>query len=669
MLSAIQSPLVARSTPPFALPNLRLLTPDDFAAALDASYDHAMAALETVASREEEPTYANTIVGLEAAGAWLRWVRMCFISRVGADASPELLELQVVVNKRWAAFEDVLHLSDGVHDRVRRLVAADGLTGCQRRTAEIVLRRMTHAGAGLAGPARVRLREINEELAGLCAEFVRAAMADTAKSAVEVDADGGLRGLNDAEREACVAAAATRGLPAGRGLIELSYPVLHPFLAKLEDPALRARLYASSERRASAEHEATTAPVIRRIAELRAMKAEVLGYTNFAAWAAAEGSAGTIEAIDEMTRPIGRAASDAAARDLADLAGRVGHPVRPWDWSYYARICSAGHTAADTSAPAGRGASLSLEKVIEEGLFGLAESLYGFTFRRSPAPGWHADCRVYDVLDADGAVVGTYLLDPFLRGGKQRGARMHAIADRGSAFEQLPIACNCFDFPRAANWGDVLLEPGQVVTMFHEFGHALHCLCSDAELPSLAGTNVPRDFVEYPSQVHELWAASFLRQQGSVDAAVDAEAVPAAYLTAEHMAAVAIDQAWHRLSVAEAREVGDVDEFERVALTRAGIDADVVTPRYKSTFFAHIFAGEYAAKYYSYIWSELLAADTTEWITNAGTPAEREDRARSFIDLMVKPGALVDVSRDYESMRGASAGRQALLRRRGLLGS
>jgi peptidyl-dipeptidase Dcp len=448
-------------------------------------------------------------------------------------------------------------------------------------------------------------------------------------------------------------------------------------LAKLRDRDLRRRVFEASVARASSgEHD--NRPVAERIARLRAERARLLGFDTHADLVLADSTARTTAAVDAMLAsmvPASVANAEAEAAVLAEVADKDGVELAAWDWAFYSEQVRAERYAVDTTALR---PYFELDRVLVDGVFHAAELLYGYRFTaRTDLQGYHPDVRVWEVSDADGTAVGLYLGDFFAREGKRGGAWMSSFVRQSRLLDTRPVVVNNLNVSRGAAGQPTLLTLDEVNTLFHEFGHALHGLSSAVTYPRFSGTSVPRDFVEFPSQVNEMWAlwpqvlGNYARHVDTGEALPSAvvEAIDAAQLwgegfgTLEYLAATLLDQAWHRIT--PDTEIGDPIAFEQQALKDAGVSSDLVPPRYRTTYFQHIFAGGYAAGYYSYIWSEVLDADTVEWFKENG--GLRRENGDAFRQKLLSVGGSVDPLAAFRAVRGRDADPGPLLRRRGLV--
>jgi peptidyl-dipeptidase Dcp len=453
-------------------------------------------------------------------------------------------------------------------------------------------------------------------------------------------------------------------------------PSGQPALARLRDRELRRRLHTASVTRASAG-ERDNGPVAAEIAHLRAVRARLLGFDTHADLVAADQTAKTSAAVDallgELVAPA-LANARAEAQVLAELAAADGIELAAWDWAYYSERVRAERYAVDSAALR---PWFELDRVLVDGVFRAAELVYGYTFTPRPdLVGYHPDVRVWEVFGADGRPVGLYLGDFVAREGKRGGAWMNSFATQSTLLGTRPVVVNNLNVTRPAAGQPTLLTLDEVTTLFHEFGHALHGLFSAVTYPRFAGTSVPRDFVEYPSQVNEMWAlwpevlSGYARHvetgeplPGDVVAAIEAAALwGEGFGTLEYLAATLLDQAWHRITPETV--VDDPQAFEAEALAAAGVAFDLVPPRYRTTYFQHVFSGGYSAGYYSYIWSEVLDADTVEWFKENG--GLRRTNGDVFRDRLLSRGGSVDPLGAFRAVRGRDADTGPLLRRRGL---
>src|SRR3954462_11386391 len=671
------NPLAAPSSLPFALPPFAAVTLEHCREALLAGMAEQRAEVAGIVGSDEPPTFENTVVALERSGRLLSRAGLVFGNLASSLSTPRLREIERELAPLEAAHADAIRLDpalvariDAVHSaRHESALDDEGVRLVERYHLDFVL-----AGAQLDGTGRARLTDLNQELSTLSTTFGQNLQLATEAAAVRVADAAGLDGLSDEEVAAAATAAADRGLDGF--VLPLLLPTGQPVLTKVRHRALRRRVFEASLGRASAgEHD--NRPVAVRIARLRAERARLLGFDTHADLVLADSTARTTAAVDSMLSsmvPAAVANADAEAAVLADAAARDGVQLAPWDWAFYSEQVRAERYAVDTAALR---PYFELDRVLVDGVFHAAELLYGYRFTpRADLAGYHPDVRVWEVTGADGGSVGLYLGDFFAREGKRGGAWMNSFVRQSGLLGPRPVVVNNLNVTRAADGQPTLLTLDEVNTLFHEFGHALHGLSSAVTYPRFSGTSVPRDFVEFPSQVNEMWAlwpevlAHYARHVGTGEPLPSAvvEAIDAARLwgegfaTLEYLAATLLDQAWHRIT--PETEIGDPVEFERKALREAGVASELVPPRYRPTYFQHIFAGGYAAGYYSYIWSEVLDADTVEWFRENG--GLRRENGDTFRSRLLAVGGSVDPLAAFRAVRGRDADPAPLLRRRGL---
>jgi peptidyl-dipeptidase Dcp len=671
------NPLREPSALPFELPPFAALTAEHCREALLAGMAEQRAEVVEIRDAEAEPTFDNTVVALERSGRLLSRAWAAFGNLTSSVSTPRMREIEREVAPLEAEHHDALRLDPGLFARLDAVHAARHDCGLDAEAVRLVERYhldFVLGGARLGEVGRARLSELNRELSSLSTTFGQNLQLATEAAAVRVADAAELDGLTAAEIATASAAAADRGLEGY--LLTLVLPTGQPPLGKLRNRELRRRLFEASLGRASAgEHD--NGPVAVRIALLRAERARLLGFDTHADLVLADSTARTTAAVDAMLAsmvPASVANAEAEAEILRAAAARDGVELAAWDWAFYSEQVRAERYAVDT---AGLRPWFELERVLVNGVFHAAELLYGYRFTPRPdLTGYHPDVRVWEVTGPEGAAVGLYLGDFFAREGKRGGAWMSSFVRQSRLLGTRPVVVNNLNVNRAAAGQPTLLTLDEVDTLFHEFGHALHGLSSAVTYPRFAGTSVPRDFVEFPSQVNEMWATwpevlgHYARhvETGEPLAASVVEAIEAARLwgegfgTLEYLAATLLDQAWHRLP--PGAEIGDPIAFEQRALAEAGVASTLVPPRYRTTYFQHVFAGGYAAGYYSYIWSEVLDADTVQWFEENG--GLRRENGDVFRQRLLSVGGSVDPMEAFRAVRGRDADPGPLLRRRGL---
>ncbi|TCU86721.1 peptidyl-dipeptidase Dcp [Curtobacterium sp. PhB191] len=671
------TPFDVPSTLPYVLPPFGDVRLEHYRPAFEAGMAEQRAEVEAIATDPHAPTVENTLIALERSGQLLTRVSHVFFTLSSADSTPELHDLEAEVSPLLAAHRDAITLDSRLYARVQSVLdgaAAAGLEGEALRLVERTHAEMTLAGAGLDDAGKERLTAINQELSTLTTTFERNLLEDTNDSAVHVTDEAELEGLDGGAKSAAAGSAADRGLEGW--LITLPLYTGHPWLPSLANRDLRERIMHASLARGRRGNQYDNREVLLRIVRLRAERAELLGFPNHAAVVTADETAKTPEAVDGLLSSLVGAAARNADDERAVRSRTVGFDIESWDWAYATEILRGEQFAADSSALR---PYFEADRVLRDGVFHAAGALYGLTFTERPdLHGYNDEVRVFEVTGEDDEPVGLYLLDLYTRDGKRGGAWMNPVVEQSELLGTLPVVVNNLNVAKPAPGSPTLLIQDEVETLFHEFGHALHGLIARTTYPRFSGTNVERDFVEFPSQVNEMWVswpsvlANYAKHHETgaplppelVLGLSESEGFNEGFGTTEYLAAALLDQAWHRLSSADAAAVTSVEDFERNALTAAGIAVEAVPPRYSSTYFAHTFSGGYDAGYYGYIWSEVLDADTVEWFRDNGGL----DRAagRRFAERLLGVGGTKDPLEAYRDFRGRDAEVGPLLRRRGL---
>ena len=683
MTDAATNPLLLESTLPYGLPNYRQIRPEHYLPAFDAAFAEHRREIENITRVRSMPTFENTMVALEQSGDLLGRVARTFYTVSSADATAEIQEIDEALAPLMAAHQDAVQLDGQLYGRIKTLhdrLADLALDPEQRYLVERHYREMTHAGAGLDDTQKERLTELNQRLSVLTTTFEKNLLADTNDLAVVFDDAAELDGLTVGELSAAAQNAADRGLN-GKYVVTLTLFTGHPYLSSLTDRESRRRLLEASRSRGARGNEYDNRAVLREIVRLRAERASLLGYDSHAAYVTSDETSGSPEAVHALLRRLAVPAARNARAEQEALQRIVDAEAEPFaleahDWAFYTEKVRAAEYDLDRTALR---PWFEAERVLQDGVFRAATALYGITFtEREDLPAYHPDARVFEVHNADGSPQGLFILDLYTRDTKRGGAWMNSIVSQSRLRGTLPIVVNNLNVPKPAAGQPTLLTLDEVTTLFHEFGHALHGLFATVTYPHFAGTAVFRDFVEFPSQVNEMWilwpevlaAYAHHRETGEplpqevVDKLHASEAFNQGFATSEYLAASWIDQAWHALDAHAAAEVTDVAAFEAAALADIGLDNPAVPTRYSSTYFAHVFSGGYSAGYYSYIWSEVLDADTVEWFReNGGLTRENGDR---FRERLLGVGGSKDPLEAYRDFRGRDADIAPLLTRRGL---
>ncbi|GAA1112726.1 M3 family metallopeptidase [Kitasatospora arboriphila] len=644
------NPFFATSTLVHELPPFAEIREEHYLPAFDQGMALQLDEIAGIVADPEPPTFDNTVVALERSGAMLKRVAAAFENQGDSDTSPGLQELDAEISPRLARHRDAVHLDAGLFARIDALYRRRSELGLDPESLRLLERRHTafvRAGAELPAADQQRLREINAELAAAATAFRRNLMDDTRARAIVLDGPEQLAGLSaDA-----VAAAAENGRALGRDgsyVLSLKNFSNQTELAQLTDRSLRALLLAASLGRAAEAN----GPLAIRTAGLRAERAALLGHPSHAAYVVADETAGSVAAVDAMLARLAGPAVANAEREAAELlaAARADGltSIAAHDWAYYAERVrqSAYQVDAAELRP-----YLELERVLHDGVFFAAQLVYGVVLQERPElVAYHPDARVFEVFDGDGGSLGLFVGDFFARDSKRGGAWMNELVQQSHLLGKRPVVVNNLNIAKPAPGEPALLTWDEVRTLFHEFGHALHGLFSDVRYPLFAGTEVPRDFVEFPSQVNEMWMvrpevlANYARHHATgeplpaelVERMAAAESFGQGFRTVEYLGAAVIDWAWHTLPAGT--EVADAEEFEAQALARAGLAVAAVPPRYRTAYFSHVFAGEYSAGYYAYIWSEVLDADTVEWFASNGLGA-RESGEVFRRELLARGGS------------------------------
>jgi peptidyl-dipeptidase Dcp len=674
----VGNPLFTPSQLPFELPPFDEITDEHFAPAFDRGMAEQLVEVEAIVSDGEDATFENTLVPLELSGQLLLRARLVFSNKTSADSNERTDELQATYAARFAAHQDAIRLDPVLYERIK-VVHSDRerLDTEERYLVERYYLEFTLAGAGLSLEEKQVLKELNAQLSTLQTQFEHALNADSNELALVVDDVAELDGLTAGEISAAAAVATERELD-GRYVLPLLLPTAHPHLGSLTNRDTRRRLSEAQRARGSRGNAHDTRDTLLQMVRLRAERARILGFDSHASAETADNTAGTTRAVRDLLERLAPAAARNARAEQQALEEQAGFPIDAWDWPFFAERVR--ESTYDVDLAAFR-PYLEAERVLRDGVFFAASSLFGVTFiERSDLVGYHPDVRVFEVREEDGSPVGLYLLDLYTRDSKNGGVWMNSLVDQSTLLDMpTAVVVNNLNVPKPAAGEPTLLTYDETTMLFHEFGHALHGLLARVRYPKAAGTSVFRDFVEFPSQVNEMWMlwpevlanyAVHVETGAPLPAAVverleAARTFNAGYNMSEYLAAALLDLAWHELG--PDADIDDVAVFEATALAEFGLDLPAVPPRYSSPYFAHIFTGiEFSAGYYSYIWSEVLDADTVEWFKESGglTRANGE-RFRKYV---IGIGGSRDPLDSYREFRGRDAAIEPLLRRHGLTG-
>ena len=681
------NPFFAASTLPLQYPHFDRIKDSDFGPAFDRGMAEQLKEIEAIANQSAKPTCGNTIVAMEKSGQLLGRTASVFFNLIGTDTNDVRKKIQADYAPRLSAHRDAISLNPKLFDRVKTLYATRDTLGLDPESVRLIERYHTdfvRAGANLSDADKTRLKAINAEAAKLGTQFSQNVLAEVNDSAIVVDSKAELAGLSDEQIAAAAEAAKSRKLD-GKYVIALLNTTGQPAEAQLTDRALRERLHKASVVRGSRGNQYDNTAIIATVAKLRAERARMMGYPTHAAYVLEDETAKTPEAVNAMLNQLAPPAVANARREAADLQAMIdkeqaakGEPtfqLQPWDWAFYTEKVRAAKYNFDESQLK---PYLEMKNVLENGVFYAATQLYGLSFKqRTDLPVYHPDVTVYDVFDADGKPLAIFLADMYARESKRGGAWMNSYVDQSQLMGTLPVVANHLNIPKPSAGKPTLLTWDEVTTTFHEFGHALHGMFSNVKYPYFSGTSVPRDFVEYPSQVNEMWAdwpsvlANYARhyQTGApmpkelLDKVLASAKFNQGFTTTEYLGAAMLDQQWHQMTPEQVPAASGVMAFEAAALKKAGVDYAAVPPRYRTPYFSHIMGG-YSAGYYAYIWSEVLDANTVQWIKNKGglTRANGDH----FRKTLLSQGGSQDALKLFNDFAGYAPKIQPLLERRGL---
>jgi peptidyl-dipeptidase Dcp len=676
------NPLLAPSDLYLQAPPWDRIKDEYYQPAIEQGMVEQKAEIRAIADSAEPPTFDNTIVALEKTGQTLGRARRAFSVASNTNTNDYIQKVQTDLAPKLAQHYDSITLDAPLFARIHALYekrASLGLDPVSLRLLERYHLDFVRAGAQLSEADKTTLRALNEEESKLTTLFSEHLLKDTNESAVVIDKVTDLDGLNPDEIAAAAAAAKSRNLE-GKWVIPLINTTGQPKEAELTNRAVRERLYRASVARGSHGGEYDNRSIIARLAQLRAQKAKLLGFATFADYVLDDQMAKNPQAAMKLLSQVGAAAVVRAKSEIADMQGVIdrekgGFKLQPWDWAYYAEKVRKEKYDLDESQVK---PYFELDHVLKDGVFFAAHQMYGVTFKqRTDLPVYNPDTRVWEVFDADGSTIGLIYTDYFARESKQGGAWMDVFVDQNDLFGTKPVVYNELNITKPAGDQPVLLTFDEVSTMFHEFGHGLHGLFSKVKYPYMAGTNTPRDFVEFPSQFNENWAleptvlANYAKHY-QTGAPMPADLVAKikksstfnqGFDTLEYTEAALVDMEWHALTTAAPLQ--DPVAFEKAALKKHGVDLAQVPPRYHSTYFSHIWPGGYAAGYYAYLWTAVLGADSYAWFNEHGGMTAANGKL--YRDGILSRGGTVDAHQLYLNFRGHEPGVEPLLKQRGLV--
>jgi peptidyl-dipeptidase Dcp len=676
------NPFFTESDLQFQYPRFDRIENDHYLPAFEAGMREQIEEVERIAANPEPATVENTIVALERSGRMLNRVSRVFYSLSSAHTNDTIREVEAEIAPRLAAHEDSILLDERLFARIESIFQNREQLDVDAETLRLIeetRRDFVRAGAQLAESDKAILRKINAELAELDTRFSQNVLNEVNAMAIVVESAEELAGLTRAEIEAAADAASERDLE-GQYVLPLLNTTQQPVMASLENRALRERILRTSMSRGSRGGEYDNRAILSRTALLRARKAKMLGYDTHAAYVLDEQTARTVTAVNDQLARLTPPAVANARREAADLQAMIeaegnNFELAAWDWDFYADKLRAQRFDYDASRLR---PYLELDNVLQNGVFYAAGQIYGLRFEeRTDLPVYQEDVRVFEVFEEDDTSLALFIFDPYARPSKRGGAWMNSYVLQSGLFGTRPVVANHINIPEPPQGEPTLLTFDEVTTIFHEFGHALHGMFSSVTYPSFAGTSVPRDFVEFPSQVNEMWSdwpqvlANYAvhyetgepMPQELLERVLAARKFNQGYATTEYLAASIIDLALHTLSPEEIPSAEELMEFEAETLTAAGADLETVPPRYRYPYFSHIMGG-YSAGYYSYIWSEVLDADTVEWFRENGGMSR--ENGQHFRDTLLSRGGSVEAMTLFRNFRGRDPDVAPLLERRGL---
>lgn len=685
--AAKDNPLFEKSPLPLQFPQFDKIKDSHFAPAFDRGMAEHLKEIQAIADSAEPATFDNTILAMERSGQLLTRASRVFFNLTSANTNDALDKVDEEYSPKFAAHYDSIYLNDKLFQRIQALYDQRDKLGLDPQGVRLIERYHTdfvRAGAKLTEEQKARVKAINAELATLSTKFSQNVLDEVNDSAVVVDSLDELKGLGE-EQIATLSEAAKERKLEGKYVIALLNTTIQPIVAQLENRALRERVYKASLARGSRGNQWDTTAIVAQVAKLRAERAKIMGYPNYAAFGLAEETAKNPEAVNRMLAQLAPPAVANARREAAELQAMIdaeqkakGEPtfaLQPWDWAYYSeKVRQAKYDFDEAQLKP----YLEVNNVLEKGMFFMGEKLYGLSFkRRSDLPTYHPDVTVYEIFNEDGSQLGLVLIDTYARSSKRGGAWMSSYVDQSELMGTKPVVALHLNVTKPAPGKPGLMSWDDVNTTFHEFGHVLHGLFSNVKYPYFSGTNVPRDFVEYPSQVHEMWAtwpevlANYAKHhqtgepmpQALLDKVLAADKFNQGFATTEYLGSALLDQRWHQVTTDALPDAAGVMAFEAKALKEVGLDYAPVPPRYRTPYFSHIMGG-YAAGYYAYIWSEVMDAESVKWFEdNGGLTRKNGDH---FRDTLLSRGGSKDAMQLFRDFLGRDPKIQPLLERRGL---
>ena len=681
-VSTEQNPFYTESSLYMKYPEFDKIKNEHYTPAFEKGMADHMAEIDAIAERADSPTLENTIISMEKSGALLDRVATVFFSLTSANTNDAMEKIRSEMAPKLSAHSDQILLNGILFHRVKTIYEQRDQLGLDAESKRLVEKYYTdfiRSGANLSSEEKESLKKINGEMAVLQTTFSQNVLKEVNALAVVVDSKDELDGLSDAAIEAAANEAKSRELD-GKYVLTLRNTSGQPPMASLTNRALRERIHKTSLSRGSRGSDFDNRDILANVIKLRAEKAQLMGYDNHAAYSLENQTAQTPKAVNERLSSLAPKAVANANKEATDLQKMIdaedgSFKLASWDWDFYTEKVRADRYNFDASQLK---PYFEMDNVLQNGVFYAATQLFGITFKeRFDLPVYQEDVRVFEVFNEDGSVLALFIFDGYARSSKRGGAWMNAYVGQSKLKGNKPVIANHLNVVKPPKGEPTLMSFDEVITTFHEFGHALHGMFSDVNYPYFAGTSVPRDFVEYPSQVNEMWAIwpevlknyAVHHETGKpmpkelLDKVLATQKFNQGFTTTEYLAASLLDQALHQLSPDQVPTGEEIIAFEADALKTAGVAMDVIPPRYRSTYFSHIIGG-YSAGYYSYIWSEVLDADTVEWFKeNGGLKRENGDHFRK---TLLSRGGSKDALKIFKDFRGAEPNIQPLLDRRGL---
>ncbi len=674
----VNNPFMEKSKLQYEAPEFDKIKDEHFKPAFEFGLKQHEQEINMIANNRAVPTFENTIVALEKSGDVLKRAQIVFYNLTSANTNPTLQALEQEYAPIFAAHTDKIYLNEFLYQKIKS-IKEKGLDAESKRLLEFYKQNFEIAGANLSHADKEKLKQVNQEMASLSTQYSNKLLEARKQGGLLISDVKELDGLSADE----IAAAATDAKAAGQEgkyFLALQNTTQQPLLQNLKNRATREKLFKASWTRAEKNDANDTRETLEKLAKLRLKKAKILGKKNFAEWKLQDQMAKTPEAAKNLMNQIAKPAVETAKREAKDIQDLIdkqkgGFKLEPWDWNFYSeQVRKAKYDLDENEIKP----YFEVTTVLEKGVFYAAEKFYGITFKkRTDLPVYHPDVVAYEVFDHDGTSLAIYYLDFYTRDSKSGGAWMSNFVEQSHLLGTKPVIVNCFNYQKPAPGKSSLISYDDVTTMFHEFGHSIHGIFANQKYPSISGTNTPRDFVEFPSQINEHWALDpiVLKNyalhyetkkpipQNLVDKIKKAATFNQGYMTTELVSAAAMDMDWH--TVNNNADFLPALDFEKKSLQNNGFTLATVPPRYHTPYFAHVWGGGYSAGYYAYLWAETLDSDAWEWIkNNGGLTRENGDRFRKYI---LSVGNSVDLNQAYKDFTGRNPDIKPLLRNRGFI--